>query len=258
MSKASDVTYVRPKAGVTYVKVEAKTAYQFARGEITWAEVQATAIDLNYYSLNRYFGPDLISISDSAALNSTKALADNLALSDSQQLNVQKQIADALSFSDSVDVVLIIQRAFSDSTAISDVSVIAVDKNISETVTISELASIALSIPKTDSFSLAEAASLNTSKPFSDSVGMSDSFARTAVYARSFTDAFSLDDTEEHLNGALINKTNVFSFSDTNTFSFEKGATETVSFSDNFSHSVVRINRAVLNTSAFNTFALNS
>ena len=245
-------------ADVTYVKVEAKIAYQFVRGEITWAEVQATAIDLNYYSLNQYFGPDLISVSDSAALNTTKAVADSLALSDSQQFNVQKQIADALSFSDSVDVVLIIQRAFSDSTTVSDVSVLAVDKNVSETITISELASIATSLPKTDAFSLAEAASLNTSKPFSDSVGTSDSFARTAVYVRSFTDAFSLDDTEEHLNGAIINKTNVFSFTDTNTFSFEKGATETVSLSDNFNYSVVRINRAVLNTSALNTFALNS
>ena len=46
------------KAGVTYVNVKAAVAYQFAHGDITWTQLKATSLSLNYYSLNQFFDGD--------------------------------------------------------------------------------------------------------------------------------------------------------------------------------------------------------
>lgn len=248
MSKRLDVTYVRLKADI---------AYQLVHGNITWAELEATEIDLNYYTLNRYFA-DAVGFTDTPSLDVAKNASEILSFSESKELTLQKQISEALSMSDNVDIVLFIYRDFSDSTAISDVSVLAVDKNISEALTVSDIASISSALAKTESISFADDPALSVSKPFTDSLGLTESFDRNASYVRSFSDAFSLDDIETHVNGAVLNKTNVFGFIDTNTFSLQKNATDSLSFSENFSHDVSRYNHSVLNTSAFNTFTPNS
>ena len=246
------------KAGVTYVNVKAAVAYQFAHGDITWTQLKATSLSLNYYSINQFFDGDAVSFADSTAFSLSKAEAESLTISDSQQISLQKQISEALSFSDNVEIVLAIFREFSDSTAISDVSVLTVEKNLSETVTASDLVTINASLAKADATLITDTFSFFVDTPFSETLNVSDSFERTVSYVRSFTDAFSLDDIETHINGAVVNKTNVFGFSDVNTFSLQKNVTDSVSFSENFSHTLVRHNHSVLNTSAWNTFALNS
>ena len=248
MSKRLDVTYVRLKADL---------AYQLVRGNITWSQLEATEIDLNYYTINRYFA-EAVGFTDIPSLNLSKNASEILSFSESKELTVQKQISEALSMIDNVDIILVIYRDFSDSTAISDASVLAVDKNISEALTVSDIASISSAIAKTESISFADDPALSLSKPFTDSLGLTESFDRNASYVRSFSDAFSLDDIEIHTNGAELNKNNVFAFSDTNTFSFQKNATDSLSFSENFSHEVTRSNHSVLNTSALNTFTPNS
>tara|TARA_B110001454_G_C12695960_1_gene424385 strand:- start:948 stop:1700 length:753 start_codon:yes stop_codon:yes gene_type:complete len=247
------------KADITYVTLKAAIAHQFVRGEITWEELKATSVILNYYSLNQYIDLDPFSFSDSTTFSVAKtADADALILSDTQQLNLQKQFTEALSFSENVNVVLTITRAFADSSAISDVSVLAIDKNFSDTLTASELVSMVLAVSKTDSTQITDVPNLSANKSVTETLNITDSFSRVGTFSRAFTDAFSLDDTETHLNGAIMNKANVFGFSDTNTFSFQKNATDSLSFSENFSHVISRHNHAVLNTSALNTFTPNS
>ena len=246
------------KAGVTYVNVKAAVAYQFAHGDITWTQLKATSLSLNYYSLNQFFDGDAVSFADSTAFALSKAEAESLTISDSQQISLQKQISEALSFSDNVEIVLAIFREFSDSTAISDVSVLTIEKNLSETVTASDLVTMSLALSKADSAQITDTSTLSVDKALSENLSINESFGRTVSYVRAFADAFSLDDAETHLNGAVINKTNVFGFSDVNTFSLQKNVTDSVSFSENFSHTLVRHNHSVLNTSAWNTFALNS
>jgi hypothetical protein len=246
------------KADVTYVNVKAAVAYQFARGKITWTELKATSVSLNYYSLNQYFD-DAVSFSDVSDFNLSKiADPDSLTLSDSQQLSLQKQLIETLSVSDNVDIVLTVFRNFSDSTAISDVAVLTVEKGFTETVTVSELLTMNVSLAKADAVPFTDAFSFFVDTPYADAVSVNDSFGRTVSYVRSFTDAFSLDDTETHINGAAINKTNVFRFTDVNTFSLQKNVADSVALSESFSHTLARHNHSVLNTSAFNTFALNS
>lgn len=246
------------KAGVTYVNVKAAVAYQFARGKITWTELKATSLSLNYYSLNQYLN-DAVSFSDSPAFTFSKiADPDSLTLSDSQQINLQKQLSEALSISDNVDIVLTLFRNFSDSTAISDVAVLTVGKGFTETVTVSELLTMNVSLAKADAIPITDAFSFFVDTPFAEILNVSDSFERAVSYVRSFTDVFSLDDTETHTNGAVVNKTNVFGFTDANTFALQKNVTDSVALSESFSHTLARHNHSVLNTSALNTFALNS
>ena len=115
-----------------------------------------------------------------------------------------------------------------------------------------------VSLAKADATSITDAFSFFVDTPFAETLNISDSFERTVSYVRSFTDVFSLDDTETHINGAVVNKTNVFGFTDANTFALQKNVTDSVALSESFSHTLVRHNHSVLNTSALNTFALNS
>jgi hypothetical protein len=228
------------KADVTYATIKAAIAHQFVRGEITWEELKATSVILDYYSLNQYIDLDPFSFSDTTAFAFSKTEAETLALSDTQQLSLQKQLSETLSVSDNVSIILVIQRAFADSSAISDVAVLAVEKGLTETLSVSEILSMAVSLSKVDATSLSDTQSLIAEKPLSDSLSVAESFSRVATYSRAFTDAFSLDDLETHTNTAILNKTNVFGFN------------------DSFTHVLERQNHAVLNTSALNTFTFNS
>ena len=53
---------------VTYAKLKAEIAYQLVKGDITWNELKATQVDLNYYTLNRYFN-DALALSETSSLN---------------------------------------------------------------------------------------------------------------------------------------------------------------------------------------------
>ena len=242
---------------VTYAKLKAEIAYQLVKGDITWNELKATQVDLNYYTLNRYFN-DALALSETSSLNVAKNVSETLALSETQQITLGKQLSEALSLGDNFELVLQIFRDFSDSSAISDVSVLTVDKNLDETLTTTDLLTMVLNVSKADTVQVNDTPAFEVSKPLSESIGVADTFTRSATYSRAFTDVFSLDDTETHVNGAVINKANVFGFSDSNTFSFQKNATDSLSFSENFSHTIARHNHSVLNTSAWNTFVLNS
>lgn len=240
MSKKVDITYATVKASVAYQFARGEITWsEVQRGEITWSEVQATALDLNYYSLNRYL-VDPLSLGDTTAVTFNKQDVETLTLSDAQQLSVQKQINEAFLVSDNVSILLIVERAFSDSSAISDVTVLAVEKELYDAVSVSEILSMAVSLSKTDSTSLADTQAITAEKSLNESLGVAESFSRTVIYSRNFTDAFSLDDIETHTNTAILNKTNVFGFN------------------DSFTHVISRDNRAVLNTSSLNTFTFNS
>jgi hypothetical protein len=140
MAKKVFVTFADLQAEVTqqFSGLKSGVVYQFARGEISWSEIQATSVDLNYYSINQYFGPDLLSFTDSAVVEFIKLDSETLALTDAQEIALQKQVADALSFNDNVNIALVFNRNFSDSAAVSDVSVLTVDKAAADSISLSE------------------------------------------------------------------------------------------------------------------------
>jgi len=279
MADKVDITFLEPSADVSVVQIEAETAYQLVNGSIAWVEAQATEVVLDPDTKNRYFRDEAFSLSEQASLHSQKVTLDSFGFSDQQIFDVTKGIADQLSFSDVVDILLIIERDFSDAYTLADVSVLAVDKGVAETLSFSEVTAFALDVAKADSVSILESAALALSKPAADSLSINDTFSRVATFSRAFTDAFALDDAatvDAFTKDTSAAKTNVFGFTDTQTFAVEKPFADSASLTDSFSFSVdlpasdsvtlsdsvvinlISSNQAVLNSSALNTFTLNS
>ena len=228
-----------PKASVTYAKITGKAAYRLANGEVSFRNLTATEIKLDAFPLNQYLD-NQFSFSDLASLESQKTTLDNLGFTEEQAKAVAKAATDSVGFSDTVSLLLIIERAFADSVAVSDVSVIALDKDITETISLSESQQKAVSLGKADGISISDTYSSVFAKPVTDSFTATDSFGRVATYARSFTDAFGLDELVSVTPNWGVEKTNV------------------LSFTDSFSYEIRAGHNAVLNASALNTYTLNS
>jgi len=91
-----------------------------------------------------------------------------------------------------------------------------------------------------DSFGLTESQVIALAKEATDSSSITDLFGRAVVFARHFTDAFALDEAVLINPNTGVNKSNIFSFTDT------------------FSYQMVTGNNSVLNSSALNTYTLSS
>lgn len=228
-----------PKASVTYAKISGKAAYQLAKGEVSHTNVTATEIKLDAYPLNQYLD-NQFSFSDLASLEIQKTTLDNLGITEEQAIALAKNVIDSVGFSEAVSILLIIERALSDSLSVTDVSVIVLDKNINETINLSESQQIDFAQAKTDTISFSDIHSSLFAKPVSNTVPVTDSFGRVATYARSFIDAFGLDELVSVTPNWGVEKTNVFSFT------------------DSFSYEIRAGHNAVLNASALNTYTLNS
>lgn len=123
---------------LSFADLKADVAYQFARGEISWAELQLSNASLNYYSINQYFGPEIFSLEDNTLLALSKTESETLSLSEAQEINLQKQISEALAVTDIVSIVVVFNRSFSDSSDISDLAVLTLEKVAADSVSLSD------------------------------------------------------------------------------------------------------------------------
>jgi len=122
-----------------------------------------------------------------------------------------------------------------------------------ETMSISEVTAVVLTKPLSDSYAVTDVAIIESQPNFSDSVSFSDNFDRVVSYSRSISDSFTLDDTLQ-ADSIESDKTNIVTisevlgfalsrpvtdsisnFSDQLTHSFDKGSSDSLSFSDDFS-----------------------
>ena len=228
-----------PKASVTYVKITGRAAYQLAKGEVSYTDMTATEIKLDAYPINQYLD-DPFNFSDVAALHTQKTTLDSLGFTESQAIALAKSAVDSVGFSESVSLLVTVIRDFTDSFAVTDAPVFTFDKGISDQVALSEVIDRAFDTSKADSISLGDLYSSTYAKPASDAFSVSDSFSRVANFSRGFTEAFGLDEVVNVSPNWGVEKTNV------------------LSFSDSFSYEIRAGHNAVLNTSALNTFTLNS
>lgn len=279
MADKVDITFLEPSADVSIVQIEAETAYQLINGSVAWVEAQATEVVLDSDTKNRYFSGEAFSLSEQASLHSQKVTLDSFGFSDQQIFDITKGIADQFSFSEVVDILLIIERDFSDTYALADVSVLAIEKAVADALSFTEVTAFALTTAKTDLVSISESSAFSLNKQATDSLSINDTFSRVATFSRAFTDAFTLDDAatvDAFTKETSAAKTNVFSVTDNQTFAVDKPFTDSTSISDSFVFSVetlvsdsvaltdsvvinlINSNQAVLNTSALNTFTLNS
>lgn len=228
-----------PKASVNWALIKVEAAHQLATGEISWTAVTATEIKLDAYPVNRYLD-DSFELSELFSLSTEKSTLDSFGFTESQAISVAKGITETVGFSDVAVLALIIGRNFTDSLSVSDVVVLSLDKGINESVTLSEVFSKDFETSKTDSVSMTDTFSSLFSRPVADSFSVSDSFSRAVTYQRSFTDSFGLDESVIVTPIIGVEKTNVFSFTESFSYEIRKG------------------HNSVLNSSALNTYTLNS
>jgi len=185
------------------------------------------ALKQNIFSMGDVFGRTVVF---------NRQFTDSVTPSENHAASFSKPATDSFSVSEVLSRAVTYNRAFSDSQGFGDaVDDYFIAKGLSDTQTMTEAHASSTSLGKTDSYSLADAPAQSFDKAAADSLSLSESLARTVTFNRTFTDAFSLDDSatvnaliKDHTNV----KANVFSFADSQAFGFSKAATDTFSFAD--------------------------
>lgn len=205
--------------------VNAVTAYSAPVTEINYQSLSAIDMVLDPYSLNKYFRLEQFGISEVQAFFVIKAFNDLVGAADQTDLQVSKDLVDSFGMGDNVLVSMEIFRQFADSTSFIDASALSLGLTKEETFGIADIASMFISKAESEVTNISEEAIVDVSKLFVDSASTSDQFTRAASYQRSFSDALVLDDFTD-VNAiqkdTIATKTNVFGFSDVQTFSTEK------------------------------------
>lgn len=239
MGSKAGVKYSYIKGQVSYAYITGEAAYQLANGMVSYQNVTATEIILDPNSLNQYLSNEF-SFADLISLRPEKTTLDELGFTDEQATALAKGVTDSVTFSDSVFILITIARGFSDSLSVSDFSAIALSKDVTETISLTHSRNIDFAKVQFDGVILSDIQSRLISKTANDSASMSDSFGRIATFARSFTDAFGLDELVNVSPNWGVEKTNIFSFT------------------ESFSYEIRAGHNSVLNASALNTYTLNS
>lgn len=272
--------FSEPRAQVTALQIDADVVYRLISGSISWVDVQASELVLDPDTLNRYFRDgDEVELLDQLALQTNKVSLDSIGFTDRQVADVIKAIEDQVAVTDSLSIVLVIQRSFSDLYALSDVSDIAIFKPVINSVAVTDVLSFTARLEKLEAISVTDVATLAQDKIATDSFSLGDVFEREATFRRSFTDSFALDDAatvDSFAKDTQSAKANVFGFVDTQIFSVGKGLSDGLAISDQLALAtaqavsdavllsedvaidLISTTSAVLNTSALNTFTLNS
>ena len=237
----------------------------------------AAEIILDPDTLNQYLNHQF-ALADSPSFGVGKSLSDSLTLGEAiSSIGVGKVFSDSVSVTENISILLEILRAFSDSVSLVDSSVNAVSTAPTDQYQLTEADAKGVALGKSDSYGFNDNRVSDVGKNLTDSQAMSDVFARTVVYARNFSDAFSLDDAatiNAFIKDTSNAKTNVFGFADAQAFGFDKsasdslslseaidsfslakGVTDTVSVTENFSFALfsnAAMNAATLNSAPFN------
>lgn len=220
------VTRTSYAAAISSQVLNAFASYAQPTTEIYYQNLNAIDVVLDPYSLNKYFRLEEFGISDAASLIVGKQADETIGTSDQiQNLVIGKSATDILNIGDYVHVLLEIMRSFEDSLSTNDTQVLGVDLSKSDAFSTADLTDIYLSKSLTDSLNSTDLTSLVLGKSFAETAAVTDSFAKTATFARSFADAFTLDDFTD-VNAirkdSTAAKNNVVGFSDTQSFGTEK------------------------------------
>ena len=170
-------------------------------------------------------------------VNYIRAFADAFNPTEAHAVSFSKTATpDSFSISESLSRILSYARSFSDSVSHTEsIESFAVGKGLSDSQVLSESHSSSVSLAKTDSTTLTDSPAQSVGLGKTDSFSFSDTDSRVVQFVRTFTDAFALDDAATVT--ALVkdyggNKTNIFSFADSQAFGFGKGLTDSFSFAD--------------------------
>lgn len=278
------------KVEVAYIQINASSSYTLVRSNITYSDIKSSAtysnlsaaeVILDYDTKNRYFRDEGFNIGDLAALTPEKKFTDSIGTVTDvlQAVDVGKGLQESLSIGDFAYVLLIIQRQFTDSISIGDTSTLTAGINRYEILNAVDTLNYTFSKPLVDTLTPSDLLTTTFDAPKTDGVTAADVFSRTLTYSRAFSDTITMDDFTDV--GAITkdtigSKSNAISFIDTQSFSTEKGVTDTPVLADLYTsvfvtsradtlsvaESISVSNRSLapssLNAGALNTATLNN
>jgi hypothetical protein len=230
------VTHASYAAAVSSRIVGAFAAYSEPVVQIYYQNLSAIDIALDPYSLNKYFRLEQFSISDAQALLVTKGLNELVGAADQlQSLDVLKGQTDSFGMGDNAVVLLEILRAFTDAPSVIDTQALSFITEKADNLAVADTSSMFISKTESEVANIGEELVFGVSKPFADSASLSDQLSRAAVFQRSFSDAFALDDftdVDAITKDSTAAKNNVIGFSDTQTFGTEKTLQDSAALSE--------------------------
>lgn len=188
------VTQPSYSAAISSRVVSAFAAYRAPITEVGYQNLSAIDMALDPYSLNKYFRLEQFGISDAQALLVTKVFSELIEAIDQTELQFSKGLEDSFGMGDNAVVLLEIIREFADSTSVIDAQSLSLELVKSETLEIADIAAMLISKSESDVTNISEQSVVGISKHAADLVSMADQFTRAAIYQRSFSDAFVLDD----------------------------------------------------------------
>lgn len=189
----------------------------------------ATPIDrVSLVTANVFLNPDSKNLFFRDPTENTAVVTDSFAFA------LDTQAADIASIGDQPPT-LFIAKAQTDGFAVYEQSSYSLAKTEEDALAVSEQYAFSLFRSVEDSIGVSEVYRAQVGKNVSETISLAESLSRVVNYARVFNDAFTLDDLAKVDSFAVdtdLSKANIFSFSDAQSFGYEKAADDQLSLSD--------------------------
>ena len=239
------------KASVTFVNLQAVlekapevSDYENIKGVLHFQGLATANLITDADSLNQYFTADTGSpnaesfgLSDLPAISSTKSFTDTPTITEDIANAFSTSFSDAPSISESLAKSMEFIRAFSDTPSVAEALAHSLGKAADDSFGASDSPVLSAGKALSDTPSIADAvSSLAVGLSPSDTPTVSESFARTVTFARSFSDTSTLDDAASAEDDSAvqtgINKSNTVTVSESVDIEEGKGFSDSSSVSE--------------------------
>tara|TARA_R100001460_G_scaffold7255_8_gene18668 strand:+ start:3296 stop:4291 length:996 start_codon:yes stop_codon:yes gene_type:complete len=222
----TSLSFTDAKTSVHHQLVKTLVEYVNLNSLVQYVNLSAVDILLDPDSKNLYFipqndSPNAVNVTmlEDTAFAVAKTLTDIPVVTDAPALETAKPLSDSVAFGEVVAKLLTFERVFTDNFSMQDAPALSLSTVVPDDfVSLGDVPLLAPTLGKTDT------------------VTVSESFSRVVTFARSFTDAVSLDDLAS-LSDPLqtdvdSNKTNVFGFTDAHSYALSRFLSDTYGLAD--------------------------
>ena len=233
-------TFIYAKSSVTYQFIEAVSAYE----SMSLSDVYLDADTKNLYFTAGFDSPHALTLTMAEAISSidsSLAKSETAILTEAHAIALEKALSDAATLSEEFAKVMQFNRSYSDSYALGDSTEKGVTLPKVETLNLSESSIRDLSLSKSDTYSVSDSSVLLINSGQSDTITMAEAFSRVVQFARTFADAFTLDDiasgTDVLKTDTTAAKSNIVGITETLAQALSKPLSESVSVAESFAYS---------------------
>ena len=223
------------KSKVAFVKLKGLVFRVDLRANTTFQDIKVANLFLDADTIDQVLS-DSLGATEILTYDLDKRADDQLFISEQLAYAISRPLTDSMSITESIDILRTLGVNFTDSFSMADAPVVSFAKGLTDTTSITEVLTQAVDKGLTDNTNIVEVAVLTPNLGKSDSVSMSESLERVVQYARSFSDAVSLDDRTSLADPLATDvnafKNNIATMSEILTYAFAKERTDSFSMSD--------------------------